>query len=104
MAKDVYQRLRERLDEYALGFPATESGVELKLLKRMFTEKEAEMYLHLTRGLEPASAVAQRAGCSVEEATELLESITAKGATLPTKRDGVKLYSAAPFMHGFYRE
>ncbi len=102
MTQDIYQRLRERLDEYALGFPATKSGVEIKLLQRMFTEKEAEIYLSLSRGLEPANVIAERAGYSVEEATELLESMTAKGATLPTKRDGIRLYSAAPFMHGFY--
>lgn len=102
MAKDVYQRLAERLDESALGFTATESGIELKLLQKLFTEKEAEMYLALTLGLEPAEAIAERAGCGVEEATELLEAITAKGATFPTFVGDKKLYAAAPFMHGIF--
>lgn len=102
MTQDIYQKLRERIDEYALGFPATSSGVEMKLLKRLFTEEEANLYLHLTRGLEPANVIAQRAGCSTENASELLEVMTGKGLTLPTKRDGIKLYAAAPFMHGFY--
>jgi len=29
MAKDIYQELRKQLDMYSLGFPATDSGIEL---------------------------------------------------------------------------
>ena len=38
---DVYTRLREHLDRLPAGFPATESGVELRILKRLFTPDEA---------------------------------------------------------------
>ena len=102
MPQDIYQKLRERIDEYALGFPTTPSGVEIKLLQRLFTEEEAELYLHLTRRLEPAEAAAGRTGCSVEKATEILEAITAKGATFPKFAGDKKLYAAAPFMHGIF--
>ena len=40
---DVYQRLAKKLDELPNGFPATESGVELKILRKIFTQEEAEM-------------------------------------------------------------
>jgi len=34
---DVYGRLRERLDDFASGYPTTESGIEIKILKGLFT-------------------------------------------------------------------
>lgn len=45
MIAKVYNDLREQLDQYSMGFPATESGVELKILKKLFSEEEAELYL-----------------------------------------------------------
>jgi hypothetical protein len=41
MAKDIYQELRKQLDMYSLGFPATESGIELKILKKLFRKDDA---------------------------------------------------------------
>ena len=38
---DVYERLRARLDELAVGLPQTENQIEIKLLKRLFTETRA---------------------------------------------------------------
>ena len=46
--KDVYKRLRQRLDDLGTGFPATESGVEIRILKKLFTEEEADLFAHLT--------------------------------------------------------
>ena len=40
---EVYERLRERLDDLATGFPLSESRVEMKMLQRLFTEEEAEL-------------------------------------------------------------
>jgi hypothetical protein len=32
---DVYRRLQRHLDELPVGYPATASGVELRILKRL---------------------------------------------------------------------
>ncbi|MBW1683615.1 MAG: 4Fe-4S ferredoxin, partial [Deltaproteobacteria bacterium] len=37
MSDDVYRKLAKVLDTLPNGFPATESGVELKLLMKIFT-------------------------------------------------------------------
>jgi len=29
MAKDVFRKIQEQLDQYSIGFPATKSGVEI---------------------------------------------------------------------------
>lgn len=38
MVEDVYRRLAYKLDEIPNGFPETESGIELKLLTKIFTD------------------------------------------------------------------
>jgi Na+-translocating ferredoxin:NAD+ oxidoreductase RNF subunit RnfB len=100
--KDVYQLLRERIDQYALGFPATESGVEMQILRRLFTEAEAELYLQMSRSLEPVAVIAGRINRGETETAAMLESMTSKGLTFPKISAGKKFYAAAPFMHGFF--
>ena len=99
---DIYERLRDRIDQYSVGFIATASGVELKILKRLFTEEEASAYLALTRTPEPVSAIAKRLGKDADETGRILGRMTEKGHTFPATHDGEKFYAAAPFMHGFF--
>jgi electron transport complex protein RnfB len=40
---DVYEKLRQRLDNMGTGFPATQNGIEIKILKQLFTKADAEM-------------------------------------------------------------
>ncbi|MDA8141890.1 MAG: 4Fe-4S binding protein [Desulfobacteraceae bacterium] len=102
MSQDIYYQLRKRIDEYALGFPATQSGVEIKILQHLFSEAEADLYLHLSRSLEPMTVIAKRAGRSEAETAAMLEAMTAKGVTFPKILGEKKFYAAAPFMHGFF--
>lgn len=41
MAELIFRELQERLDKYSLGFPATDSGVELEILRELFSEEDA---------------------------------------------------------------
>ena len=56
---DVYHALREHLDSLPAGFPSTESGVEIRILKRLFTPAEAGLAVHLRPKLEPAAVIAE---------------------------------------------
>lgn len=98
----LYERLRDRIDQYSVGFVATASGVELKILKRLFTEEEASVYLGLTRRPEPVRAIAGRLGRDEDEVARILKAMTEKGLTFPATHNGTKFYAAAPFMHGFF--
>ena len=40
---DIYEKVRQRLDMFPQGFPKTASGVELEILRRLFTPEEGEM-------------------------------------------------------------
>ena len=103
MTNAVYCRLRERLDQYAVGFSTTESGVELKILQKLFTEEEAEMYLNLSGDLQTAADVAKKANLDPEKTLQLLLRMTEKGLTFPRfpKKEGEPFYfAAAPYVHG----
>ncbi len=58
---DVYRRLQRHLDKMPVAFPATESGVELRILRRLFTPEEAEVALLLSAVPEPLDRIDGRA-------------------------------------------
>lgn len=45
--EDIYVRLRDAIDRMPIGYPATRSGVEIRLLKKLFTPLEASIALSL---------------------------------------------------------
>ncbi len=38
--KYLYEKLRDRLDRFSSGYPKTDSGIELKILKKLFKDGE----------------------------------------------------------------
>jgi Fe-S-cluster-containing hydrogenase component 2 len=103
VASDIYLRLRERLDQYSVGFSTTESGVELRILRKLFTEEEAEMYLNLRGDLQTAAEVAKNANLDPEKTLQLLLQMTEKGLTFPRfprKAGEPHYFAAAPYVHG----
>jgi hypothetical protein len=60
MEMDSYQQLAQHLDKLPGGFPPSDSGVELRLLKRLFTPEEADLAVHLTLDREEARVIAER--------------------------------------------
>ena len=41
----VYRKLQKYLDRMPISYPETESGVEIRILKHLFTPEEAEIAL-----------------------------------------------------------
>ncbi len=102
MADDVYMRLREFMDRMPGGFPATGTGVELRLLERYFTPEEAELVMHLHNFPETAAAIAARACLEEDKAAEMLESMARRGNIFRIRTDGGPLYMAMSFLVGVY--
>jgi len=102
MSDDVYFKLRQFLDRFPLGFPQTASGVEMQILKKLYTPKEARIARHLSVQPEPADAVAERSGQDVDDLAHMLEAMAKKGLVFRIERQGQILYSAVPFMIGLY--
>jgi ferredoxin len=99
---DVYQKLAKHLDQLPSGFPATESGVELRILKRLFTPEEAEIATGLVMMPEPVAAIAARMGKDPEDLGPLLEAMSKKGLIFRSSKGGHKLYMAAQFVIGIW--
>jgi len=97
-----YHKLREFLDQFPLGFPQTESGVEIKILKRLFTDEEARIAVLLKPVPEEAAQIAGRTGLVEGELEEKLASMSQRGLVFSMMRQGKTLYNAAPFMIGLY--
>ena len=100
----LYRDLQEYLNRLPDGFPATESGVDLKLLRHFFTPEEAEIALQLSMKPEPLMRIYNRvrkSGMSVEELQQHLDRMVRKGTVKP-KEDGYKEkhYSSASFGMG----
>jgi len=102
MTTDIYRDLQKRLDKYSVGFPATESGIEIKILKAMFSEDDAALFLTLTPMLKPPEAVAQRIGKPVDETAARLKNMADRGLLFCLKKEDSIKYGAIPFVHGLF--
>lgn len=102
MAEDLYRRLQKQLDQYSMGFPATESGIEIRILKKLFSEKDAEVFLGMTPKLETPEEIAPRVNRPVQELAERLDDMADRGLLFRLKRGDTSKYGAIPFVHGLF--
>jgi len=103
--KSIYIRLQRHLDRQPVGFPATKSGSEIKILKHIFTPQEAEIATCLTYKFEPLEAIFERAGSLVEspeKLAEILERIEKNGGIESKIKNGKKHYCNIPLIVGMY--
>jgi Pyruvate/2-oxoacid:ferredoxin oxidoreductase delta subunit len=100
--KDIYERLRERLDMFPQGFPATKSGVELKILRQLFSPEEAEIMFFLRPYPEPVTTISERMGREESALAEILYDMSKKGLILRGAIQGYNFYFMAPWMVGIW--
>lgn len=98
----VFEALQKRLDMYSLGFPATESKIEITILKKLFSEEDARLFLELTPALESVDSIATRLGKNSKELETHLNEMAARGLLFKRTRDGISKYGAIPFIHGIF--
>jgi NAD-dependent dihydropyrimidine dehydrogenase PreA subunit len=101
--REIYEKLRERLDMFPQGFPKTESGVEMEILKELFSPEEAEIMLYLRPSPEPVSVVAERMVRNEEELAEKLYDMSRRGLILRFRvSEEQALYFLAPWVVGIW--
>ena len=100
----LYRRLRQHLDRMPVGFPATESGVEIRILKRLFTPEEAEIALELSAIPEPAATIHKRLRrrVTLPELTHKLDRMAEKGSILCFHVKGERRYGKLIYAIGMY--
>lgn len=106
---DIYRELQKHLDKMPVGFPPTESGVEIRLLKWFFTKEEANIALNLSFmpvSLKKIHRKLKKTGITVEELENKLDEMYQKGLINYGKRiEGTKeakYYANAPLVIGIF--
>ena len=100
--EDIYTRLRDFLDKMPAGFPTTPTGVELKILKKLFTPEEAELTMKLKNEPEEVPVIAGRTGMEESVLAEKLEEMAQKGLIFRVRSGDNRLYQAYQFVIGIY--
>jgi formate hydrogenlyase subunit 6/NADH:ubiquinone oxidoreductase subunit I len=105
---DAYRRLQKHLDKMPVGYPATKSGVEIDVLKTIFTPQEASIATHLDYKHKTVDQIFETARSEVgskEELVHILNETVAKGGITRRERDGKKQYAVLPFLlWGMYEQ
>ncbi|MGD8703853.1 MAG: 4Fe-4S binding protein [Desulfosarcina sp.] len=99
---DVYERLATHLDNLPAGYPRTESGVEMRILKRLFSPQEAKIATLLTMIPEPVDSIAERNGTDRSRLAGLLADMAKKGLIFRISKGDRLLYSASQFVVGIW--
>jgi NAD-dependent dihydropyrimidine dehydrogenase PreA subunit len=107
--RNVYRDLQESLDKLPINFPATESGVEIRILKHLFTPEKALVAAKL--GFIPISLIEIHAALkednlSLKIVEKYLDEMNSEGLIRRSikieDKEPIKFYSSAPLVVGFY--
>jgi electron transport complex protein RnfB len=100
--EQVYQELAQALHRIPNGFPATKSGVELKILARLFSPQEAKLACYLEQEPQSPQEVSQKIGWEERETYQLLKGMLKKGLIEAERGKGGFAFKLIPFIVGFY--
>lgn len=106
---DYYRELQKHLDKMPVGFPPTESGIEIKILKHLFTPEQVKIALKLNFMADPLKKVYRRlknTGFSMEEIEKKLDEMYFGGlinrGVVKEGEAETKYYAIAPVIVGFF--
>ena len=57
---DIYEKLRRELDKMPVGMPKSEKGLEINILRRLFSPEEARIALYLNMIAESVETIHKR--------------------------------------------
>lgn len=106
-SKSIYHELQQHLDKLPIGMPSTESEIEIKLLKHLFTPEEAKIALQLNMIGETVERIFVRIKTtditiSLAELDKVLDTMATKGAIHPHIRENGIKYSLAQLAIGMF--
>lgn len=107
--EDIYRRLQQHIDTMPVAFPKSESGLDIRLLKHVFTPDEARIALELSALPEPIERIHKRlkkTDISIDDLEKTLDQMVEKGAIIGgsyyKKKGTEKYYSKAQLAIGMY--
>src|SRR5271157_393915 len=105
---NIYRKLQQHLDSFPIGYPATESGVELRILQHLFTPEEAEIAIFLDFKPEPLKRIFKKVSkakdIGIEDLETMLDGMVTKGCLNAGKNPetGEKFYADAFLAVGMF--
>ena len=104
MKPDIYRQLQQHLDRMPVPFPATSSGVELRILRMLFTEEDAEVALALSAVPESPRTIRRRLGrdWSLGRLVATVASMAERGLIERMRIKGTVRYSKSILAVGIY--
>lgn len=101
----IYQDLQKHLNKQPVGYPATKSGVEIRLLKRFFNPEQARLAMKLS--YKPCSIndiyeVVKESGMSFNDMENMLDEMMKNGAIGHLEREGTRYFFNVPLVIGMY--
>jgi len=102
MNDEIYYRLAEVLDTLPSGFPPTKSGVEIGILKKIFTPEEADLFCDLKLTYEAAEQIAKRTGWPLPELEDRLIAMCERGEVLSEKTGPFRVFKMVPWAFGYF--
>ena len=106
--RKIYRILQKHLDTLPVGYPATRSGVEIRILQRIFTPVQAAVATALTHRFEPVDRIFEtiekqrRVFLEKPECEAHLDEMAKNGGVFCKTIDGRKHYALVPFVVGMY--
>lgn len=106
---DIHKELAHHLDQMPIGYPPTKSGVEIRILKRLFTPEDAKIAMKLSYLPKPLKKIYRsfkRIGWTIEELEAKLDNMYRKGIiNYGLNKEGeqyIKYYSNAMLIIGMF--
>lgn len=99
--KETLTKLLEKIDSLSFGFPKSWLKNDRGLVKNIFDEESANIFLNMEHGYQTARRYAEQQGISEEEAKESLDRCCNKGLIYRRHRPDGDEYATFPFVAGF---
>ena len=102
---DVYRELQQHLNKMPIGYPETKSGVEIRILKRLFDSNQAKMAMNLSWKWESIEEIYKKLTNNefhISEIEAFLDKMVEKGTLNFKRKDNKKYYANAPIVVGMY--
>jgi len=103
--ENIYRNLQEHLDQQPIGYAAVESGADIRVLKHVFTLREAEIALSLDYKFETMEQISKRAkekGIISDDLEQVIDGMAKKGSIGYREREGIIYYRNIPLILGFF--
>jgi ferredoxin len=102
MSSTAYKLFSNRLDQLPNVYPATEEGLEIQILERLYSPEEAELASQLRLTLETPDQIAERLGADPDLLRDQLKRMARRGLIKVGTTDSGLGFGLLPFVVGIY--